>query len=176
MVGPSYQTVLTRPTPTQDAVLFKSLSDAASFALTFAFGPLMGAISDSTGRKPIALLSQVTSFVPSMLLVLTGSLGASLLPYFVFQGASGIVPSIVIFQTCLSDVCHPANRARAFGAFFAFFTAGLLMSAGFGATMKAAVAFIASAVVGLLGVMLTGTMPETLSAHRRVAYSSVDVR
>ena len=74
--------------------------------------PLMGALSDRYGRRPLLLISQVTTCVSFIMLGLAGSLGMIILSR-VLDGLFGA--NISTAQAALTDITDESNRTRGLG-------------------------------------------------------------
>jgi MFS transporter, DHA1 family, tetracycline resistance protein len=75
-------------------------------------GPLLGRLSDRTGRKPMLLVSQLGTCLGFILLARSHALWMIFLSRFIDGITAGNLP---IAQAYISDVTEPQNRARAFG-------------------------------------------------------------
>ena len=86
-------------------------------------GPLLGRLSDRTGRKPLLLVSQVGTLFGFLLIARATSL------WMVFAGRviDGLTAgNLSLAQAYISDATEPKNRARAFGLIGAAFGIGFL--------------------------------------------------
>ncbi len=144
---------------------------AAAFPIAQLIGvPLMGALSDRYGRKPLLLISQVTTFISFLILGFANSL-ALIIFARVLDGLFGA--NIATAQAALSDITDEDTRAQGLGLVGAAFGLGFI----FGpitalialeiADSLAAPAFTA-AVYSLLSILITlFVFRETLPADRR---------
>ncbi|MCU0511472.1 MAG: MFS transporter [Anaerolineae bacterium] len=97
---------------------------AAAFPLAQLIGvPVMGALSDRFGRKPLLLLSQVSTCIGFLLLALAGSLEMILLARLI-DGLFGA--NLATAQAALSDITDEQNRTRALGLTGAAFGLGFI--------------------------------------------------
>lgn len=85
--------------------------------------PLMGALSDRYGRRPLLLISQATTCVSFILLGLAGSLEMIILSRVV-DGLFGA--NISTAQAALSDITDESNRTRGLGITGAAFGLGFI--------------------------------------------------
>lgn len=157
----------------QVAVVTKGLVEALSFFLTFLIGPMVGSLADALGRLPFSVLSQLTSFIPSIMLVLYRQLGLSLWVYFLSDVISGTIPTFFIFQAMIADVVDAEQRSQAFALLPAFLALGLLCSSPLGATLPIGVVFAISTVLGGVGLALTFALRETAPLSGRKALREV---
>ncbi len=96
----------------------------ASFPLAQLIGvPVMGALSDRFGRKPLLLISQITTFISFIMLGMASSLTLIILSR-VLDGLFGA--NISTAQAALSDITDEKNRARGLGLIGAAFGLGFI--------------------------------------------------
>ena len=107
----------------------------ATFAITQLFaGPLLGALSDRYGRRPV-LLGSLSAFGLSYLLMAGAR---SLLWLFVAQtltGLFGATPSTA--GAYVADISTPAERTRRFGSLAAAFGTGFIVGPALGGLLVA---------------------------------------
>lgn len=97
---------------------------AAAFPLAQVLGvPVMGALSDRYGRKPLLLISQITTCLGFIILALSHSLLMVVLSR-VIDGLFGA--NIATAQAAISDVTTDENRAQGLGLTGAAFGLGFL--------------------------------------------------
>lgn len=112
----------------------------AAFPLAQLVGlPVMGALSDRYGRKPLLLLSQATTCLSFIMLGLAGSLEMVILSR-VIDGLFGA--NLSTAQAALSDITDESNRTRGLG----------LIGAAFG------LGFIFGPVIALIALELTNSL------------------
>jgi MFS transporter, DHA1 family, tetracycline resistance protein len=142
---------------------------AASYGLMqFLFAPVLGALSDRFGRRPILLLSIAGMALDSLLIASASSLWV-LLVARIIGGITGAGYSVATAYA--SDVTPPAQRAQAFGMIGAAFGMGFIIgpvAGGFLGEIGIQVPFYAAAglcaVNALYGLFV---LPESLpEAHR----------
>jgi DHA1 family tetracycline resistance protein-like MFS transporter len=143
----------------------------AAFPLAQLIGvPMMGALSDRFGRKPLLIISQITTCIGFILL---GAAGSLIMIIFsrVFDGLFGA--NISTAQAALSDITDETNRTRGLGITGAAFGLGFI----FGPIMAilayeltgslSAVAYTA-AIYSFTSLIITWTMfDETLPPEKR---------
>lgn len=98
---------------------------AAAFPLSQLIGvPVMGALSDRYGRKPLLLISQVTTCISFIMLAAAGSLWMVILSRVV-DGLFGA--NLATAQAALSDITDDKTRAQGLGLTGAAFGLGFIL-------------------------------------------------
>ncbi len=142
---------------------------AATYAVTqFVFAPLLGALSDRVGRRPVILISLfglgidylVMGFAPTIGWLFAGRLIAGVM------GASATTANAYI-----ADVSRPENRARNFGLIGVAFGLGFIFGPAIGGLLGSIdlrLPFFASAGLALVN-WLYGffVLPESLPPEKR---------
>jgi MFS transporter, DHA1 family, tetracycline resistance protein len=141
------------PSPWQFGVLM-----AAYSAMQLVFAPVLGAVSDRVGRRPVLLISLLGSVAGYVLFAVAGSL-AGLLISRVVAGIAGA--NIATAQAVIADLTPVERRARGMGLIGAAFGLGFIagpalasglllispMAPGFGAATCSALAFAMTLVL-----------------------------
>lgn len=134
----------------------------------FAFGPLVGNLSDAFGRRPLLLLAIGGLAVDYVFHALAPSVG------FLFVGRliAGICgASYIIANAFIADVTKPEDRAGAFGMIGAAFGIGFILGPAIGgllASFGPRVPFwVAAAIAGGNFVIGYFVLPETLPKEKR---------
>lgn len=97
----------------------------ASFAASqLLSGPILGRISDTVGRKPTLILSQIGTFIGFLILGFAGTLWVVFLGRIIDGLTAG---NLTIAQAYISDVTKPEERTRAFGLIGIAFGMGFLL-------------------------------------------------
>jgi MFS family permease len=112
--------------------------------------PLMGALSDTWGRKPLLLVSQVTTCVGFLILALSNGLGLIFLSRLVDGASAG---NVSLIYTAVLDRYPREARTRVFGLLSTGtglgLLAGPLMGGLLGVSGLALPAFVAAGLAGL---------------------------
>lgn len=141
----------------------------ASFALMqFLFAPVLGALSDRVGRRPVILVS-LFGFGVNYLLI---ALAPSLTWLFIARTLSGITgASMTTANAYIADISTPETRARNFGLVGAVFGIGFIFGPAAGGLLGEIgprVPFYASAViVGINWIYGWFVLPESLPPEKR---------
>lgn len=141
-------------------------------AMQFLFSPIVGALSDRFGRRPIVLMSNLGLGLDYVLMAMAPNLAW----LFVGRVISGITAaSISTSFAYIADVTPPEKRAGAFGILGAAFGLGFVIGPGLGGLLTefgprapfwlAAFLSLTNACYGLL------VLPESLPIDRRAAFS-----
>jgi MFS transporter, DHA1 family, tetracycline resistance protein len=141
-------------------------------AMQFIFSPLLGALSDRFGRRPVLLLSIFGLGLDYMLMALAPSLGW----LFVGRVISGITAaSFTTAGAYIADVTPHEGRAKGFGLLGAAFGIGFVLGPALGGALGAVdtrlpfwVAAGLCVVNALYGLFV---LPESLPRERRGAFS-----
>lgn len=144
---------------------------AGAFPLAQLLGvPIMGALSDRYGRKPLLLISQVTTFVSFLMLGMAQSLEVIVLSRLL-DGLFGA--NIATAQAALSDITDEDNRAQALGLIGAAFGLGFIFGPitsliALEISNSLAVPAFTAAIYSFLSICLTlFAFKETLPSEKR---------
>jgi DHA1 family tetracycline resistance protein-like MFS transporter len=118
-------------------------------------GPILGQISDTVGRKPLLLVSQVGTCLGFLLL----GFSTSLLMIFISRLIDGVTAgNLPLAQAYISDVTEPQNRSKALGFIGISFGLGFLIGpaiSGFLSQFGYSYPAFASAFMSFLSIMAT---------------------
>ena len=140
--------------------------------MQFVCSPLLGALSDRYGRRPVILLSCLGSGLDYIFM----ALAPSLVLLFVGRVISGITAATISTSFAyIADVTQPHDRARAFGIVGVAFGVGFVVGPAIGGLLgsfdprlpfwASAAACLANATFGWF------VLPESLPPERRMAFS-----
>lgn len=136
--------------------------------MQFLFGPLIGNLSDTYGRRPLLLISVfglavdylLTAFAPNLWWLFVGR---------IFAGLCGA--SYTTANAYLADITKPEGRAKAFGYIGAAYGLGLIIGPAIGGLLGEygpRVPFFAAALISLLNFVFgCYILPETLASEMR---------
>ena len=97
---------------------------AAFAACQLVAGPLLGRLSDTAGRKPLLIVSQIGTFIGFLILAFAQSLWMVFLSRVIDGLTAG---NLSLAQAYIADVTEPKDRARAFGVIGIAFGIGFLI-------------------------------------------------
>jgi DHA1 family tetracycline resistance protein-like MFS transporter len=145
---------------------------ATAWALMqFLFSPVLGALSDRYGRRPVVLLSNFGLGLDYILMALAPNIAW----LFVGRVISGITAaSIATSFAYIADVTPPEKRAARFGLMGAAFGLGFILGPALGGVIGAfdpRAPFWVAAALSLINAMYgLFVLPESLPKERRAAF------
>ena len=153
--------------PVADVAPFIGLMASLYAAMQFVCSPVLGALSDRLGRRPVMLLSLAGATVNYGLLACAPSLTLLLLG----RAIAGLTSANLSVATAyLTDVSPEATRARRFGLFNAMFGAGFILGPVLGGLLGdhgVRLPFVAAAVLtGANFVLACVLLPESRAPGR----------
>jgi len=139
--------------------------------MQFLVSPLLGALSDSYGRRPLVLISNFGLGLDYVLMALAPNLWWLFVGRVISGISSATVPTAFAYIT---DVTPPEQRAAKFGLIGAAFGLGFVLGPGLGGVLGSLdprLPFWVAAVLSLLnGCYGLFVLPESLSQERRTAF------
>lgn len=141
-------------------------------AMQFLFSPLVGALSDRFGRRPVALLSNFGQGFDYLMMAAAPNLSW----LFVGRMVSGITAaSVSVGGAYIADVTPPERRARAFGLLGAAFQLGFIAGPALGGVLgnhNPRTPFWVAGVLSLLNACYGYfVLPESHPPHKRAKWS-----
>jgi DHA1 family tetracycline resistance protein-like MFS transporter len=149
----------------------------ASFPLMqFIFSPILGRISDNVGRKPVLVISILTSAASFLLFAVANSFFILLLSRI----AAGLATETAVAQAYIADITSAKERASGIGKVGAAHGAGFIMGPAIGGTLSVygfsapGFAAVFLTVINLLFVLffLPESLPQRDSIPQVVADSN----
>ena len=141
---------------------------AAYAAMQFLFAPVLGALSDRFGRRPVLLVSLFGAGLDYLMM----GLAPNLAWLFAARLIAGLTAAnITVANAYIADITAPAERAKRYGLVGAAFGLGFIVAPAFGGLLgniDLRLPFFAAAGIVLLN-WLYGyfVLPESLPAERR---------
>ncbi len=154
------------------AAVYGGWLTAVFAGVQFIASPLLGALSDQVGRRPVLLVSLCAFGLSYILMALAPSLAWLFLAQ-ALTGLFGATPSAA--GAYVADVTEPADRTRQFGLISAAFGTGMVVGPVMGGllvTYHARLPFVAAAILSLVSVIYGYfLLPESLPRDRRRAFA-----
>lgn len=156
----------------EQAAVISGLFGLAWAAMQFLASPVLGALSDRFGRRPVLLLSSLGLGLDYVLMALAPNLAWLLVGRLVSGITSASAPTAIAY---IADVTPPEQRAAKFGLLGAAFGLGFIAGPALGGLLAgidprlpfwaAAALSLANAAYGLL------ILPESLPPERRARFT-----
>ncbi len=133
--------------------------------------PILGRLSDIYGRRPLLVISQLSTFVGFMVLGFANTLAL----IFISRIIDGMFGSnFTVAQAYLSDISSKKDRSKAFGIAGAAFGVGFLIGPGIGgylAQFDYSIPSFAAAGISLVTIAMTlFLLPETVKKKKDVKF------
>jgi DHA1 family tetracycline resistance protein-like MFS transporter len=141
------------------------------FAAQFLAGPTIGRLSDTHGRLPVLIISQIGTAISFVMLAVAGG-PVLLFAARILDGITG--GNIIVAQAYITDITPREKRTQALGYIFAAFGLGFIFGPALGGVIAAQFGpqapFLVAAVAAVLTIFLTWiTLDETVSPEQRAA-------
>ncbi|ATG39334.1 MFS transporter [Phaeobacter piscinae] len=161
---------------TAEGALWSGIMMSAYAAAMFLFGPIVGSLSDSYGRRPVLILALVTLTIDYVIMALAQTYWM-LLVGRVIAGMAGA--TYITATAYISDIAKPTERSAAFGMIGAAFGIGFVLGPALGGLASglhiSAPFWIAaglSAVNVVFGIFI---LPESLKPENRRPFGKRDL-
>ncbi|UWR50377.1 MFS transporter [Phaeobacter inhibens] len=161
---------------TAEGALWSGIMMSAYAAAMFLFGPIVGSLSDSYGRRPVLILALVTLTIDYVIMALAQTYWM-LLVGRVIAGMAGA--TYITATAYISDIAKPTERGAAFGMIGAAFGIGFVLGPALGGLASglhiSAPFWIAaglSAVNVVFGIVI---LPESLKPENRRPFGKRDL-
>jgi DHA1 family tetracycline resistance protein-like MFS transporter len=167
LIFPILPSLLQEVTRTENVAPYVGIMTALYAAMQFVFAPVLGALSDRIGRRPVLLISLggaainylVLAFAPSLWILLIG------------RAIAGLTSANVSVATAyVTDITPEDQRARRFGLLNAMFGIGFIVGPILGGALGDSwvrLPFIAAAVLNAANLLLALLMlPESRAPGR----------
>jgi DHA1 family tetracycline resistance protein-like MFS transporter len=137
--------------------------------------PVLGALSDRIGRKPVLVLSLLGSAVGYVLFGIAGGVGVLVLSRVIDGVTAGDRPVVMAY---LADITPPEERAAQFGLVGAVGGVGFMIGPAMGGLLAhfglAAPVFVAAAITVLTALISAFVLPETVTRKRRAEKLTIE--
>lgn len=154
--------------PLADAALYGGVLVTAFALMQFIFGPIIGALSDRYGRRPIMLISLLVMALDYIVMALAGAFWVLLVGRMIGGVAAATQSTAYAF---MADISKPEEKAARFGIIGAAFGMGFVFGpllGGLLAEFGTRAPFYAAAALASLNLVFGYfVMPETLKDENR---------
>lgn len=153
---------------------YMGIMTALYAVMQFVFAPVLGALSDSHGRRPVLLLSLAGSAINYLILAFAPQLWI----LFIGRAIAGLTSANMSVATAyLTDISRPEQRARRFGLFNAMFGLGFIIGPVLGGVLGdiwVRLPFLAAAILTAINLLLAlFVLPESrVATHRQLQRSA----
>lgn len=145
-------------------------------AMQVIFSPILGALSDRYGRRPILLLSLASLAVSTLGMALAPNLAWLLVARLVSGAASSTMP---VANAYIADVTPADDRARRFGYMSAAWGVGFVLGPAFGGLVGAlgprAPLYVAAALAAANTIWGLIALPESLPKAARAPFKVAQI-
>jgi MFS transporter, DHA1 family, tetracycline resistance protein len=164
LIFPILPALLRELTEASDVALFYGAMLALYSLMQFVFAPVLGALSDRFGRRPVLLLSLAGAAVDYVVM----ALAPNLLILFIGRAIAGLTSANIAVATAyVADISDGEARARRFGYIHAFFGIGFIIGPVLGGVLGdwwVRAPFMAAALLNGLNFLLAlFLLPESRS-------------
>lgn len=154
-----------------EAALWGGILTTSFAVMQFLFSPLVGALSDRFGRRPILLISLAVLAVDYVVMALAQTIWLLLLGRLVAGLAAATYATATAF---MADISPPEKRAQQFGLISAAFGVGFVLGPAVGGLLGEIgprAPFVAAAVLATLNLMVGAIfISESLPVDKRRAF------
>ncbi|CAM3653231.1 tetracycline resistance MFS efflux pump [Phaeobacter inhibens] len=161
---------------TAEGALWSGIMMSAYAAAMFLFGPIVGSLSDSYGRRPVLILALVTLTIDYVIMALAQTYWMLLIGR-VIAGMAGA--TYITATAYISDIAKPTERGAAFGMIGAAFGIGFVLGPALGGLASglhiSAPFWIAAGLSALNVVFGIVILPESLKPENRRPFGKRDL-
>ena len=140
---------------------------ASVFSISqFFASPITGKLSDHFGRKPLLILSQLSTFAGFLLLGFSTTV-VILIAARLIDGLLG--SNMTVSQAYISDIVKPKHRTKVYGYSSGIFGVGLIFGPFIGAVLSQinySVPMFFAAAITLVSIILVLFLPETITKNK----------
>ncbi len=168
LIFPILPRLLAEVTHSQNIAPYIGIMTALYGAMQFIFAPVLGALSDNLGRRPVLLISMTGAAVDYLIMAFAPQLWMLL----VARAIAGLTSANVsVASAYLTDISPEDQRARRFGLFNAMFGIGFIIGPVLGGLLGdywIRLPFIAAAVLNGCNLLLAWfVLPESRTPARQ---------
>jgi MFS transporter, DHA1 family, tetracycline resistance protein len=172
IIFPILPRLLEQITHTHEVALFIGIMTALYAVMQFLFAPMLGALSDNVGRRPVLLISLAGAAINYVVMALAPQLWMLLLA----RAVAGLTSANVSVATAyITDISPEDKRVHRFGLFNAMFGIGFIIGPVLGGLLGdygLRLPFVAAAVLNACNFLLALFM---LPESRKPARQKIDL-
>lgn len=167
LIFPILPSLLQEVTHTQNVAPYIGTMTALYAVMQFIFAPVLGALSDRLGRRPVLLISLGGAAINYLFLAFASNIWM----LFIGRAIAGLTSAnISVAMAYITDISPEDKRARRFGLFNAMFGIGFIIGPVLGGVLGDAwlrLPFIAAAVLNACNLLLAFfILPESRTPTR----------
>lgn len=168
LVFPILPRLLQEVTHSPDIVAYIGILTALYAAMQFLFAPVLGALSDNLGRRPVLLISLAGAAINYLIMAFAPQLWM----LFIGRAVAGLTSANISVATAyITDITPEEKRAGRFGLFSAMFGIGFIIGPVLGGVLGGhwiRLPFIAAAVFNAANLLLAAfVLPESRPPTRQ---------
>ncbi|MBB3655671.1 DHA1 family tetracycline resistance protein-like MFS transporter [Rhizobium sp. BK650] len=168
LIFPILPRLLQEVMQSHDIAFYIGIMTALYAAMQFVFSPILGALSDSIGRRPVLLISLAGAAVNYVIM----AFAPSLLLLFIGRAIAGLTSAnMSVASAYIADISPADQRARRFGLFNAMFGAGFIIGPVLGGLLGdywLRLPFIVAAILNAANLLLAlFVLPESRIPSRQ---------
>lgn len=169
VVLPILPFVVLRYVPSQGSLaIWVGVLEAVNGLCAFLVAPLLGALSDRIGRRPIIIIAAFGAALGYLLFGIGGAIWVLLLGRIIQGTTAGDLPALFAY---LADITPPEQRAKRFGLLGALSGIGTMIGPALGGLLAAIdvdlPVFVTAGIAALIGVLSIFALPESLVPEKR---------
>ena len=129
-------------------------------------GPILGKLSDSMGRKPLLIVSQIGTLIGFLILAASNNLWLVFLSRIIDGLTAG---NLSLAQAYIADVTEPENRTKSFAVIGIAFGIGFLIGPGISGYLSQfgySWPILAAACLSATSILCTATLLPKVEPHR----------
>lgn len=176
LIFPILPSLLQAVTHTDNVAVYLGGFSALYAAMQFIFAPVLGALSDRLGRRPVLLISLAGAAINYLFLAFAPSLWMLLMG----RAIAGLTSAnVAVSMAYITDISAEDQRARRFGLVNAMFGAGFIFGPVLGGALgdySLRLPFIAAAILNAANLLLAlFVLPESRhGSHERVRLAALN--
>lgn len=171
VVLPVLPFVVLRYVPAQGSLaLWVGVLETVNALCAFLVAPILGALSDRVGRRPIIIIAAFGAALGYLLFGIGGSIWVLLLGRVIQGATAGDLPALFAY---LADITPPEQRAKRFGLLGALSGIGTMVGPALGGLLAsvnvAFPVFVTAGIALVIAILSIFVLPESLAPGKRMS-------